>query len=158
MTFAPFARHCCACDFCFWASPSAFRTCAGTPACLNACVRYGASKSVYRVDDFVSGSSTQAWILPPPPPPPALVVPELFLLEPPHPATPAASVTSATPSSTPRPVLIVCSSRRWAHFARREGASKHRPARGAGASWPGDRVVIRVRGTVRPPARPLRVL
>src|SRR5204862_408477 len=55
-------RHCCACDFCFCASPSAFRTCAETPAFLNAAFRYGASNSVYRVDDFVSGSSAQALI------------------------------------------------------------------------------------------------
>src|SRR5881392_2602083 len=62
ITFAPLARHCCACDFCFCASPSAFRTCAETPAFLNAAFRYGASNSVYRVDDFVSGSSAQALI------------------------------------------------------------------------------------------------
>jgi hypothetical protein len=46
ITFAPLARHCWACDFCFCESPSAFRTCASTFACLKACVRYGASESV----------------------------------------------------------------------------------------------------------------
>src|SRR6476646_10873218 len=62
ITFAPCARHCCACDFIFCASAWALSTVAGTPAFLQAAVRYGASKSVYRVDDFVSGSSTHAWI------------------------------------------------------------------------------------------------
>jgi hypothetical protein len=46
ITFAPLARHCCACDFCFCESPSAFRTWALTFAFWNASLRYGASKSV----------------------------------------------------------------------------------------------------------------
>src|SRR4029450_1584255 len=61
MTLAPWARHCSACDRCFCASPSAFRTDAPTPALLNAAFRYGASKSVYRVDDFVSGNKAHTW-------------------------------------------------------------------------------------------------
>jgi hypothetical protein len=56
MTFAPFARQPSACDFWRAALACALTTCAGIFAALNALVRYGASKSVYRVDDFVSGS------------------------------------------------------------------------------------------------------
>src|SRR5919204_338271 len=62
ITFAPCVRHCSACDLCFWGSAWAFSTVAETPALRNAAFRYGASKSVYRVDDFVSGSSAHAWI------------------------------------------------------------------------------------------------
>src|SRR5215212_58296 len=62
MTFAPCARHCSACDRCFCGSARALRTFAATPALLNAAFRYGASKSVYRVEDFVSGNSAHTWI------------------------------------------------------------------------------------------------
>src|SRR5919109_2607438 len=62
ITFAPCARHCSACERCFCGSAWAFRTDAETPAFLKAAFRYGASNSVYRVDDLVSGSSAQAWI------------------------------------------------------------------------------------------------
>src|SRR5919202_630150 len=62
ITFAPFARHCCAWDFCFCGSLSALRTCAAMPAFRKAAFRYGASNNVYRVDDFVSGSRAQTLI------------------------------------------------------------------------------------------------
>src|SRR3954471_5905783 len=62
ITLAPCARHCCACDFCFCGSLCAFSTNEGIFAFLNAAFRYGASKSVYRVDDTVSGKSTHALI------------------------------------------------------------------------------------------------
>src|ERR1700757_1492705 len=60
-TFAPAARHACACAFCFWGSFSAFVIDAVTPAALNALAKSGASKSTQRTDDLVSGSRTQTW-------------------------------------------------------------------------------------------------
>src|SRR4029453_14555960 len=61
MTLAPWARPSAACARCFCGALSPFRTDAPTPALLNAAFRYGASKSVYRVDDFVSGNKAHTW-------------------------------------------------------------------------------------------------
>src|SRR5579862_12651 len=60
-TFAPAARHACACAFCFCGSFSALVIEAVTPAALNAFAKSGASKSTQRTDDLVSGSRTQTW-------------------------------------------------------------------------------------------------
>src|SRR5579872_3612256 len=62
-TFAPAARHACACAFCFCGSFSAFVIDAVTPAALNAFAKSGASNCTQRTDDFVSGSRTQTWTL-----------------------------------------------------------------------------------------------
>ncbi len=62
-TFAPAARHACACAFCFCGSFSALLIDAVTPAFLNALAKAGASNCTQRTEDFVSGSRTQTWTL-----------------------------------------------------------------------------------------------
>src|SRR5262249_3817845 len=62
MTFAPCARPRCAWFFCCCGSACAFTTVAAAPAFLKAAFRYGASNSVYRVDETVSGSSAHTLI------------------------------------------------------------------------------------------------
>ena len=63
-TFAPAARHACACAFCFCGSLRALLIDAVTPAFLKAALAMsGASNCTQRTDDFVSGSRTQTWTL-----------------------------------------------------------------------------------------------
>src|SRR5579871_4566966 len=62
-TFAPAARHACACAFCLVGSLRALLIEADTPAFLNALAKSGASNCTQRTDDLVSGSRTQTWTL-----------------------------------------------------------------------------------------------
>src|SRR5581483_2284142 len=62
-TFAPAARHACACAFCFSGSLRALLIDADTPAFLKAAFIAGASNCTQRTDDLVSGSRTQTCTL-----------------------------------------------------------------------------------------------